>query len=1648
MRASHFQGRNSAERDSSIGLRASRLTFGLALLGLVIGASSELLAEDYPSPMVSPGGHMMMPPGSLQQVANFQPVPGGGGSVIVPNQAAGVSTFENIVGQRVAAPFGPRAGFTTQLDDSMGNNGNLYTVFGFLPYFVDSGDALFFMNLDASVTERGDGLFNFGAGFREYDSIHDRILTLEGHLIADEGHSKTFFGAGFAVQSLGKYTDHQLSANFVIGDKSNQVSSTITGSAFSGNNIVLTRTRTNEQAYSIVEYMWGGRVPFLGEYGLSSYVGGYYTWNEEAREAVGVKVRSDWQITEDISTGFTYTNDKVFGREAFAQITMTLPDGKPKKWFRPNQVYDRLGERIIHNHRIATGAGSTAEEELAINPADGQPFFISFVDPNRTATGVGTFESPFDTLEAGRLANNAATDVLFVYRRADGSTTNLGVTTAFQLFNNQQLLSDGVQHTINSVQGAFPLPFTAVGAGDSLAGIFNENNSSTESVVSLASNNTVSGFRIIGSDLNLTTVGQGITNSGAISGFTITNNEFSQFSNAIALTDVGNGAGATGLINNNTVTGTAGTSLNGIQVSTDTAGATLALSLQSNTVTGSGTGTTPSGAGVSITANSGTTINANDPTGDPSLGIIGNTITGNGSGFVATTNGTGVINAVVDGNVITGNTDTNTGFRAVSAGTINLTSFVNNTVTNNNGNGILFLADGGLLTVGTFGNNTSSANDGSGLLLEADNGGILDINVGAFADPNDIDSVDQPNQFIGNGATDGDGIRMVVRNNGTVRGSIANNTITGTVTGGAIAFRPEDTGGVIDFGTTASSRSIFGNVLSNNAQSGFVVQSNAIPSGDIDMIATLVNNAMSTNLRGGIDVNMTGSNNVPPTVTTNAANNTLNLIVSGSEDLDADGMLGPGEDLNLDGLLTTSFTNQAIAGNSDAGIGIDITGNAFARVTVQDLDITGTIDNALTTVEGGSGIFFNREDTSLLLATIRNVNLNNNAADGFTMRALGNEPNDPNQVARDTPNTLTLTDVSADTNLGNGFAYRGFADSATLATMTRISATNNIGDGIEIFVSEDAAFGDPTAGVPPGARSVLDGITVTNNDRSGVVFQANNNARIVAELTSTAQDSTISNNVLNVDAANAGVGGNGIDVINNGGQSDVLISSGGTFRTTIADNGNATTGSNGINLTVGGTATSTLTVQSTTISGSVADATGANGDGIRLDISGSGSPQVVLGGTTANLSNFIRNNQGDGIHITSTGDENSRPTIEITNNIIGGNATGNGGNGGHGVFLDVDGGIGTGADASATGSLVTAIFNGNQISENILDGVHIELTGAMGTRDREQGQQPNTAVVDLAQIRFLNQNSISSNGGHGIFYSANAAFLENREVLLGNFGFPNDDRMTEFDAAGAAQVDGDQAFFAGSRVEFASLNLDPNQSTIRGGVNQGSVGNATSYTGAAAQWLNLRTASNSQLVIVGNTIQNNGTGTVAGEGVFVEVGLNTYVAGDVRNNVFGGNLNNDVRTESISEDITGSSAALSLTALSHVDGGSTFQQPDPMDPMNTLPYDQFYLDDSAQLDLRFASNSGDQIQAMASGATLTNDDPGKRPSGTSTGATRTNLTLFQIDDGNNLNQPNNTFINSSGVTQDVEAEFANNGFNLRAGADPTFPSIFFPPPQP
>ncbi len=925
---------------------------------------------------------------------------------------------------------------------------------------------------------------------------------------------------------------------------------------------------------------------------------------------------------------------------------------------------------------------------------------------------------------------------------------------------------------------------------------------------------------------------------------------------------------------------------------------------------------------------------------------------------------------------------------AVDDAVLKSSTFNNNTITGASQDGIAIVMNDNAVAEGvTIQSNTITNGLGNGIRLEA-NGPGAEIHATSTIGGTGINvysgtSYNQSNTISNNA---GDGFRALAANGGMIDGNLLNNTITDN--GGNGAAFLIDNGGFIDFGTLPNRR-IAGNRISGNGGAGILFNQLVAADDEAQLDATVLGNTISNNTGGGIVANLFGPNNAPPFPPAIVDNNRLNLIIGGSAVGNA----------------------NIINGNRDVGIGVNVAGNGKAVVDIINTSVTGTVDGA-DPLRNGDGLSFSRSDSSLLLATVTDSTFTGNEGDGMDVEAQGNDRFDPNQPMSGTANMVTVLNSTFDNNGQNGARYRTHGDATLISDVTGSSFNNNGQNGVLVQTSETSSFGDPTDGLPPGRRSIFDGNSFNENGVDGVQLVATEDSRVLVEINSTrvpGSSAAHAGSNTNGDTSISRNGRDGVRIDTTGGLSDILITS-GTGQTTIDGNG-TTAGGNGIRWNASGTSNGVVRASRTIITNNIAGATEvgdpnanedvdvADGDGIQANFSGSATATLIVGGVGEG--NMIQSNEDDGIALTATGSNatgNPRPVIAITSNTIGGALDGvAAGNGGDGVSLNNFGGTAVGPanidGVTETGAIPQLTLTDNLISQNGQRGVNLLLTGAGGIRNRENF----SSVFDPIRIT-LDDNTIISNGTEGIFFRADANMNQSRFRLLANFPDPP---QTGFDRL---QI---PAFYDPLLPQFTSLNF-------------GSVNGNTAYLDP---YLNLRTVQNSLFTVTNNTIQNNGTNLVTGEGLFINVGTGAYVAADVQNNAFGGNLEEDFRTASF------------------LSAGETFTS---VDTTGDGTFDTIYLDDTAQFDLRFQTNSGNQILPSSQGATYTTLDPLKAIFLGNVAASNRQADLFQVDNGPSLNDPNNTFI-TFGVTQNIQNAFTTGGYNLRAAADPLFPNIGFAP---
>ena len=910
---------------------------------------------------------------------------------------------------------GPRFDIGQFLGNRLGVNDN-DTNFNFLlPYLMGSDQDVLFIDGRGLATQNGQGGASVGIGYRSFDATLNRIYGLSGWVDYDQGHARTYQQAGVSFESLGTWMDVRVNGYIPFGRESNLVGNSLVGTPFfGGSSLLINQRRVNESAYHGLDAEIGGPLPLLGRYGVSGYVGGYWLDSRTDAAAAGPRVRFEANVTDNFRVNVTASDDKVFGTNAWVNLNFTLPDGRPRRWFRPTAVEDRLLSTVNRSYRVQTHTQvDLVPTPVLLSPpgtpnlpqgTPGAPVTVIFVDPDRLTNGDGSFERPFNTLQG--FANTPNTTLVIV----DGSAANRPVNGSITLFGDQKLLSTsilaagGVQLSTNL--GLITLPsLTGFGDATPVSPLFM--NPAGGTLVTLAGANTeVAGFTFDG-----TTANAAIPNSIGISGtnivdFNIHHNTFQNHRNGVVL----NNATGLGLFQANTVTGTPGTSFDGFRLTNSGTG-TLDLFVNANTPLAGSTLprqgniiTGHDGAGVSITARNRAVINAH---------IVDNTISNNGNGVVLDAAATrSVINASIANNIIDGNRGEDRNLNGI----LDPGEDLNGDGILNKGTGVVLMANASLINMAQLGEDSnangrldlSEDTNGNGRLDPSEdlNGnGVLDVSedtngngvLDAGEDKNNNGVLDIPSEDRnGNGFLDPSEDR---NNNGILdAGEDTNNN--GVLDRGEdlngngmidVIVEDQNGNGVLDLSEDINGNGVLDPTEDTNGNGqldgGYLFTNNQITRNTGDGLAIFgINNAtINLNLtrnefgllvdhstgNGGRGMSILADSGIVSANIGFLSNEDLNFngVLDPSEDTNNNGVLDPGEDTNLDGLLNPAEdtnnngvldaanpmdANNFVA-NRGGGLLVDLSGTAIGNIVSLNNTITGIGGGSLTFQVTGAG---------------------------------------------------------------------------------------------------------------------------------------------------------------------------------------------------------------------------------------------------------------------------------------------------------------------------------------------------------------------------------------------------------------------------------------------------------------------------------------------------------------------------------------------------------------------------------------------------------------------------------------------------------------------------------------------------------------------
>jgi hypothetical protein len=1287
-----------------------------AMPGPFPAPSAPLALNPQPGAAPDGGAKPVSPQSAGPQSAGPQSAGSPGGPQ--PNSTSGNVAYDSIDNEASASnslgtvsvdPFGPLFYLNGYFGDAPGWAGPSYQADLYYPWHLVPGRSVVFGVLQAAITDYGKGYFNSGVGYREYFPDQDRILGAWGWMDWDDSANAGFLRFGGSLESLGKYID--VRANwYVLADQGpNMLSQGFTGSPFyQGYNIVLNRQTLTETGFDGFDLEFGGRLPFLGRYGVSGYVGPYYLHSDTTGGNWGIEGRINVAATDNCQVNVTMQHDNVFDTTTFVNVSLVLPDGVPTKWFKPQSVIDRLSSMVIRKDRIPV-IDQVSNESVPFlappgttpgNPPNTHgdlPIEVIHVDPNLPAgSGNGTAESPFGSLEQAREFNNPAVSIIDIQPRTDGTGTNLMTNSAFALFNYQHVWGSTVSHVIETTAG--PIVVAPTNPGQALPLVSNANNTLNGTVFALASVDEISGLHISGLNAAGTVSGNGIANPGGpIVDFNINQNQFTNYNNAVFLMNAfGDGSSLhlnSNVISGNTATGTAGTSQNGFEIINTTPG--------------------------SLTVN-----------------VSGNTSTGNaGDGFLVEAAAAGTtINATFTNNTASQNATTGIHVEA-AGGIVNVDSFTGNTVTNNTGNGVWFDANtgagGGTINITNFQGNTIT-NNGTAPVgpIGSDPDGLLISAQGATALVNAAIGVlnGSPNNIANNGSPGigGAGIHVFVNGGGTVLGSIVNNEISSNVSFGINLDALQGNIGQIGAPPTMIGALPF--VISNNTISGngdagiFVRLQNNSETG-----VQITNNSIINQINGpsplaggeGIHFRTEGTSFLWDADIENnfigiGANGSAGANISNGIEFETFGNSTLGNTVLFPGLQVVKILNNVIQFNGGDGINFQRNGDSFVNnVLIENNNITFNLGNGINLImNGGNNDITNGGAPLVIGFEILKNNLSNNGINGAALGSTADgdlrvtlTDNTLNNNAQDGVNASTLYTSqvqgtwSQNTIESNGRYGISFTDGDEVGFSFNVLVTNNTieknaSDGINYssILPIPLAGGNGTVDIENNLIKANggDGVNVqptgsavatVNLVDNQIIFNSLDGVQMLAHdfgvINTTSSGNTITNN-----------GGDGWNLTTATGTDGDLNSGNGTINATLTDNVISFNGGHGINILnqwsgtinadIEGTVNPTLpgNIANPALDSNIVDSNGLDGILITNFVDPSLSQQrplanefnlAFLPGNNINVTinqteisgngtKAIVPDDGDGILINVGTSEGGAVTAVLTNNHFSGNA--------------------------------------------------------------------------------------------------------------------------------------------------------------------------------------------------------------------------------------------------------------------------------------------------------------------------------------------------------------------------------------------------------
>ncbi|MFS8563789.1 MAG: inverse autotransporter beta domain-containing protein [Rhabdochlamydiaceae bacterium] len=269
----------------------------------------------------------------------------------------------------------------------------------FLPLEPLRGRWVPFLDGRAHIFNNARPAANIGVGARYLNSrIWGANLYYDFRQTSKLNYSQISCG----LETIGEKIDARINGYFPVG-KHTKIYGRTTFDHFQGNYMYL--SQKEQFALQGVNAELGVHLGRSKKIAFYTAFGPYYFCNN-SKQAIGGSARISMDIQDAFKLEVNTSYDTLFGWIGQGQISLSYAfqprrfdrlRGQKKPSSPSFDIRTRLLQKVDKFEIIVVD--TKKHKTKAINPTTGQPYFFLFLDPNNAENGVGTFESPINSLE-------------------------------------------------------------------------------------------------------------------------------------------------------------------------------------------------------------------------------------------------------------------------------------------------------------------------------------------------------------------------------------------------------------------------------------------------------------------------------------------------------------------------------------------------------------------------------------------------------------------------------------------------------------------------------------------------------------------------------------------------------------------------------------------------------------------------------------------------------------------------------------------------------------------------------------------------------------------------------------------------------------------------------------------------------------------------------------------------------------------------------------------------------------------------------------------------------------------------------------------------------------------------------------------------